>query len=178
MRVRLDRYDWIVVSTSGGKDSQTMLRLVCRAAAAAGVLDRVVAVHADMGQVEWPGVPELAREQADHYGVRFEIVRRPQGDLLQHVRDRSKKLRARAKAAPPVPSPTSRHCTSHHKPDQVNKLLTRLTREAHSATYIETDIRPGVPPVPSPTNRYCTSDHKRDQIGKVMTALAGETRAA
>ena len=26
MRIRLDQYDWIVVSTSGGKDSQTMLR--------------------------------------------------------------------------------------------------------------------------------------------------------
>lgn len=74
MRIRLENYDWIVVSTSGGKDSQTMLRRVVALAEAAGVKDRVVAVHADMGQVEWPGVPELAAEQAAHYGVRFEVV--------------------------------------------------------------------------------------------------------
>jgi 3'-phosphoadenosine 5'-phosphosulfate sulfotransferase (PAPS reductase)/FAD synthetase len=168
LRIRLDRYDWIVVSTSGGKDSQTMLRLVCRLAKEAGVLDRVVAVHADMGRVEWPGVPELAAEQAAHYDVRFEVVSRPQGDLLQHVRDRSASLRARAKNVPPVPSPTCRYCTSHHKSNQIEKVYTRLAAETRAAT----------PPVPSPTNRYCTSDHKRDQIGKVMTALASETRAA
>ncbi len=163
MKIRLTQYDWIVVSTSGGKDSQTMLRYVCGLAEAAGVLDRVVAVHADMEHMEWPGVPELARKQAEHYGVRFEIVRRPQGNLLQHVRDRARKLRERAKQAPPVPSPTNRYCTSHHKTDQVNKLLTQLARETN-----------GTPPVPSPTNRYCTSDHKRDQIAKLLTQLARE----
>jgi 3'-phosphoadenosine 5'-phosphosulfate sulfotransferase (PAPS reductase)/FAD synthetase len=159
VRINLRQYDWIVVSTSGGKDSQTMLRQVVKLAEQQGVKDRVVAVHADMGRVEWPGVPELAREQAEHYGVRFELVRRPQGDLLEHVRDRAKKLRARAKDVPPVPSPTNRYCTSHHKADQVDKVLTALAAETRSS----------VPPVPSPTNRYCTSDHKRDQISKVMT---------
>jgi 3'-phosphoadenosine 5'-phosphosulfate sulfotransferase (PAPS reductase)/FAD synthetase len=168
VRINLRQYDWIVVSTSGGKDSQTMLRQVVKLAEQQGVKDRVVAVHADMGRVEWPGVPELAREQAEHYGVRFELVRRPQGDLLDHVRDRAKKLRARAKDVPPVPSPTNRYCTSHHKADQVDKVLTALAAETRSS----------VPPVPSPTNRYCTSDHKRDQISKVMVALASETRAA
>lgn len=166
MRIRLENYDWIVVSTSGGKDSQTMLRRVVQLAEVAGVKDRVVAVHADMGRVEWPGVPELAAEQAAHYSVRFEIVKRPQGDLLEHVLDRSKKLKTRAKEAPPVPSPTNRYCTSHHKSDQISKVYTQLTNKTN-----------GTPPVPSPTNRYCTSDHKRDQIAKVMTTLATETRA-
>jgi 3'-phosphoadenosine 5'-phosphosulfate sulfotransferase (PAPS reductase)/FAD synthetase len=119
-----------------------------------------------MGQVEWPGVPELAAEQAAHYGVRFEVVSRPQGDLLQHVRDRHKTLQARAKIAPPVPSPTNRYCTSHHKSDQVAKVYTSLAEEK----------RNGIPPVPSPTNRYCTSDHKRDQVAKVLTGLAAETK--
>lgn len=169
MRVRLEQYDWIVVSTSGGKDSQTMLRQVCALAKAAGVLDRVVAVHADMGRVEWPGVPELAAEQAAHYGVRFEIVSRPQGDLLQHVLDRSRTLKARAKANPPVPSPTNRYCTSDHKRDQVAKLVTKLASETRAA--------PGnaVMPWMKPSQRFCTSDHKRDQQSKLLTRLAAQT---
>lgn len=168
LRIRLENYDWIVVSTSGGKDSQTMLRRVVQLCEPLGIKNRIVAVHADMGQVEWPGVPELAREQAEHYGVRFELVSRRQGDLLQHVRDRNKTLQARAKASPPVPSPTNRYCTSHHKSDQIARVYTQLVAET----------REGTPPVPSPTNRYCTSDHKRDQIATVMTTLAAETRAA
>lgn len=167
LRIRLERYDWIVVSTSGGKDSQTMLRRVVDLCEPLGIKSRIVAVHADMGQVEWPGVPELAREQASHYGVRFELVSRPQGDLLQHVLDRSKTLKARAKVAPPVPSPTNRYCTSHHKSDQISKVYTQLAAETRAA---------GTPPVPSPTNRYCTSDHKRDQVAKVLTTLATESR--
>lgn len=124
VRVRLENYDVIVVSTSGGKDSQTMLRKVVAAAEAAGVKERVVAVHADMGEMEWKGVVELAAEQAAHYGVRFEVVTRPQGDLLQHVRDRHATLKAAGKdTTPPVPSPTERWCTSDHKRDQVKKLI-------------------------------------------------------
>jgi 3'-phosphoadenosine 5'-phosphosulfate sulfotransferase (PAPS reductase)/FAD synthetase len=170
LRVRLADYDWIVVSTSGGKDSQTMLRQVCNLAEAAGVLDRVVAVHADMGRVEWPGVPELAAEQAAHYGVRFEVVSRPQGDLLQHVRDRSKTLRARAKADPPVPSPTNRYCTSDHKRDQIAKVMTGLASETRA------EAGKAVMPWMKPSQRYCTSDHKRDQQAKLLTRLAGERR--
>ncbi|HZZ79639.1 MAG TPA: phosphoadenosine phosphosulfate reductase family protein [Gemmataceae bacterium] len=155
-----------MVSTSGGKDSQTMLRRVVAAAEVAGVKDRIVAVHADMGQVEWPGVPELAAEQAAHYGVRFEIVIRPQGDLLQHVLDRSATLRARTEAKPPVPSPTNRYCTSDHKRDQIAKVLTSLTR-----------AEPGkaVMPWMKPSQRFCTSDHKRDQQAKLLTRLTNET---
>lgn len=171
LRIRFTDYDWIVVSTSGGKDSQTMLRKVCQLANDAGVLDRVVAVHADMGQVEWPGVPELAAEQAAHYGVRFEVVSRPQGDLLQHVLDRSEKLKARAKQAPPVPSATNRYCTSDHKRDQISKVMTKLATETRA------EKGKAVMPWMKPSQRFCTSDHKRDQQAKLLTRLAKETGA-
>jgi 3'-phosphoadenosine 5'-phosphosulfate sulfotransferase (PAPS reductase)/FAD synthetase len=82
MEPDLASYDWIVVASSGGKDSQAMLDLVAERAAAAGVAHRVVVVHADLGRVEWAGTRELAERQAAHYAVRFEVVRRPQGDLL------------------------------------------------------------------------------------------------
>src|SRR5262252_5332182 len=113
----LAAYDVILVNSSAGKDSQAMLDLVATEAAAQGVLDRLVVVHADLGRVEWQGTRALAAEQATHYGVRFEVVRRSQ-DLLDHVRSRGM-----------WPSSTARYCTSDHKRDQVAKLLTQLARE-------------------------------------------------
>jgi 3'-phosphoadenosine 5'-phosphosulfate sulfotransferase (PAPS reductase)/FAD synthetase len=169
LRIRLEQYDWIVVSTSGGKDSQTMLRKVVSLCEPLGIKDRIVATHADMKTMEFPGVPELAAEQAAHYGVRFEIVTRPQGDLLQHVRDRAKKLRERASSAPPVPSPSQRYCTSDHKRDQIAKLMTTLTDETRAA--------PGhaIMPWMKPSQRYCTSDHKRDPQARLLTRLGRES---
>jgi 3'-phosphoadenosine 5'-phosphosulfate sulfotransferase (PAPS reductase)/FAD synthetase len=163
--VELAKYDWVVVNTSAGKDSQTILRKVCRQAEAEGVLDRVVAVTADLEESEWPGTIELAREQVAHYGVRFEVVRRKQGSILQHVLDRHRKLVADGKTAPPWMSPANRYCTSHHKTDQVAQLFTRLVNEAH------------VSPWPSSKQRWCTSDHKRDQVAPLLTRLTEEAHS-
>lgn len=115
----LASFDYIVVNTSAGKDSQAMLDLIVELATAAGVADRIVAVHCDLGRVEWQGTLELAAEQAAHYGVRFEVVRRELGDLLDQVEARGM-----------FPSSQARYCTSDQKTSQVKKLLTRLTAEA------------------------------------------------
>ncbi|MEE9609528.1 MAG: phosphoadenosine phosphosulfate reductase family protein [Myxococcota bacterium] len=115
----LNDFDWIVISSSGGKDSQAMLDLLSGLADQAGVSDRVVVVHADLGRVEWTGTLDLAREQAEHYGHRFEVVARDE-DLLDHVRSRGF-----------WPSAKERYCTSDHKRGQVWKLFTRLANETH-----------------------------------------------
>lgn len=57
-------YDRILVNSSAGKDSQASLHVVAMAARAAGVSDRIVVVHADLGDAEWDGVPQLAAEHA------------------------------------------------------------------------------------------------------------------
>lgn len=115
----LRSYDIILLNTSGGKDSQTMMRVVVEAARRAGVLDRCVAVHADLGRrVEWPGTLELARQQAEHYGLRFEVVERTLGDLLDHAEKLGK-----------FPGYSTRWCTSDHKTAQVKKVMTLLVRE-------------------------------------------------
>lgn len=114
----LRSYDWIVVNTSGGKDSQTMLDRLVHLADGAGVRDRLVAVHADLGRVEWPGTRELAEEQAEAYGVRFEVVRAPGGDLLDRVEARGK-----------WPDAARRWCTSDLKRSPVSTVFTRLARE-------------------------------------------------
>jgi 3'-phosphoadenosine 5'-phosphosulfate sulfotransferase (PAPS reductase)/FAD synthetase len=128
-KVRLERYDWIVVNTSAGKDSQAMMDVVCKRAAALGLLDRVVAVHCELPE-EWEGTKELAQEHAAHYGVRFEVVRREQGGLLASVEQRHANLVARGKTeTPPWPSSTCRWCTSNLKRGPVSKLLTHLANE-------------------------------------------------
>lgn len=114
----LSSYDIILVNTSGGKDSQTMLGFVVDAARAAGVEDRLVAVHADLGRVEWTGTLELAQRQAEAYGVRFVTKARPQGDLLDHIEARGM-----------FPSSAARYCTSDHKRGQVATVMTALTNE-------------------------------------------------
>ncbi len=76
----LASYDRLVVCSSAGKDSQAAMDVVAEAARSASVLDRVVVVHADLGDAEWPGTLELAAEHAAHYGFRFEIVARRRAD--------------------------------------------------------------------------------------------------
>jgi 3'-phosphoadenosine 5'-phosphosulfate sulfotransferase (PAPS reductase)/FAD synthetase len=114
----LTAFDIILVNTSAGKDSQAMLDYVVELADAAGVRDRIVAVHADLGRVEWPGTAELAEEHAAHYGLRIERIARPQGDLLTHIEQRGM-----------FPSSTARYCTSDHKRGQIRKVMTKLVAE-------------------------------------------------
>jgi 3'-phosphoadenosine 5'-phosphosulfate sulfotransferase (PAPS reductase)/FAD synthetase len=114
----LASYDAILVSTSGGKDSQAMLAHVVELATRAGVRERVIAVHCDLGRVEWQGTRALAARQAELLGVPFRVVRRAQGDLLDHVRRRGR-----------WPDPARRYCTSDHKRAPVHVLLTALVRE-------------------------------------------------
>lgn len=115
----LTTYDAILVNTSAGKDSQAMLDLVVSLARQDGVLDRVQAVHADLGRAEWEGTAELAQEQCDHYGVPLRIVSRPQGDLLQQIEDRGM-----------FPSSAARYCTSDQKRGQVSKVYTAIVKES------------------------------------------------
>lgn len=120
MGVSLSDYDWIVVNTSSGKDSQTILRFVVEQAKREGLpMSRIVCAHADLGRMEWPGTVELARKQAElHGGLRFWKMARPQGDLLTHIKQRGM-----------WPSPKARYCTSDHKRGQIAKLFTELTQD-------------------------------------------------
>ena len=169
VRVDLARYDWIVVNSSAGKDSQCMLDyIVERCKTECIPLDRVVVVHADLEEEEWPGTKELAARQATLYGLRFEVVKRKQGGILQHVRDRHAKLVRDGKNVPPWMSSVNRWCTADHKRGQVATLFTKLTEETRQ--------RKGTPPWPSPTNRWCTSHHKADQVSQLFTRLTQEGR--
>lgn len=136
--------DWVVVSSSGGKDSQAMLWHVVQRARALGMLDKVIVVHADLGRVEWAGTRELAELQARLAGVRrFEVVQASGADLLGRVGIRFGKLKAKAErealergedpataeVAPAWPSSSARWCTPDAKRGPIRRLYTRLVAE-------------------------------------------------
>lgn len=115
----LSLFDYIVINSSAGKDSQAMLDYVVEKAGLAKVVATLIVVHADLGRIEWPGTRELAEEHAAHYGLRFEVCKRTQvGDLLAEIKRRGK-----------WPSSTERYCTSYYKRDQIAKLYTQLGKE-------------------------------------------------
>ena len=116
--INLKDYDIIMINTSAGKDSQAMLDYIVEQATQAGVMGRLVAVHADLGRVEWQGTRELAEAQARHYDIRFEIVKKNGGDLLEHIEKRGM-----------WPSNNARYCTSDYKREPVLTLMTRLVEE-------------------------------------------------
>lgn len=116
-------YDLIVLNSSAGKDSQVMIDYMIELADAQDYpREKLVVVHADLGRVEWKGTKELALEQAEHYGLRFEVEHRTQGDLLDHIKERGK-----------FPDKARRYCTSDHKRAQIGKVLTKLANEIRSA---------------------------------------------
>ncbi|MFE0063263.1 phosphoadenosine phosphosulfate reductase family protein [Streptomyces sp. NPDC059003] len=136
--------DWLVISSSSGKDSQAMLAYVVRRAKALKMLAKVVVVHADLGRVEWEGTLELAELQARLAGVRrFEVVQAPGADLLERVEIRYGKLKAKAeieaiergedpttaKVPPAWPSSAARWCTPDVKRGPIWTLYTRLAAE-------------------------------------------------
>lgn len=129
--INLRDYDVILINSSAGKDSQAMLDVVTEAARNQDVADRIVVVHADLGEAEWNGTKELAEEQAKHYGHRFEVVSRKKCSLLDEIRARKK-----------WPSSTTRYCTSYYKREPVMVLMTRLVRELHETGKVNTWDRP------------------------------------
>ena len=63
--VDLHEWDLVILNSSGGKDSQTMLNVVAGLAAAQVFPKRrIQVIHADLGRAQWPGVVELAERQA------------------------------------------------------------------------------------------------------------------
>ncbi len=119
----LAAFDRIMISSSAGKDSQAMLDRVVELADAAGVpRGHLVVVHADLGDMEWPGVVDLVREHAEHYGLRLVVQKAVNGDLLDRVRRRGK-----------WPSPAMRWCTSDLKRGPCARTLTTLAREVRES---------------------------------------------
>ena len=100
-----------VINHSGGKDSQAMyLRLREFVPAEQRIL-----VHADLGEVEWPGAVDQIR--ATTSGEPLHICRSRRG-LLQMIADRGM-----------FPSPSQRQCTSDLKRGPIEKTIRHIMQD-------------------------------------------------
>jgi 3'-phosphoadenosine 5'-phosphosulfate sulfotransferase (PAPS reductase)/FAD synthetase len=123
----------VVVNHSGGKDSQAllikMLELVPRG--------QLLVVHASLGEFEWHGALELARDQAAAAGVPF-LVARSQKTFLDMVERKFE----RVPGVPSFPSAKHRQCTSDLKRDPIDREVRHWAKRAGFSTIISaTGIR-------------------------------------
>lgn len=108
-----------VSNHSGGKDSQIQLiRLLERIPAA-----QLVVVHASLGEMEWPGAMELARDQACNAGLPF-IVATAAKTLLEMV---ERRFESRPEV-PSWPSASTRQCTSDLKRGPIQREVRRYAK--------------------------------------------------
>ena len=189
----LNSYDYILINSSAGKDSQAMLtRMVELAERVNYPKERLIVVHADLGRVEWDGTVELAKRQADHYNLRFEKVSRDE-DLLSQVETRFITLSKNAKglaevvAGSKLTNPTWEQLLelgqstiqSFVTDSGTKKKLWDIIRAKGSPTKKDPNRHKRVAelstiPWPSSSARYCTSDHKTSQVSKFVTRLHEE----
>lgn len=122
-------YDAILCSISGGKDSQTALRLAVRSCRERGIpLSRIVCVFAALGQeADWPQAEEMAASHAAHYGLRFIVTSKLVTDGRGGKRRQG--LLERIEIRGDWPSPKIRWCTSDFKRSPVKTVITMLVRE-------------------------------------------------
>ncbi|WP_084654711.1 phosphoadenosine phosphosulfate reductase domain-containing protein [Nocardia altamirensis] len=128
---RLTDYDIVLVSISGGKDSQAALDVVAQSARAAGILGRVHTVYADLGPAIWAGTAQLAADHSAHYGLTHHHTARTAGpDLLARIEERRR-----------FPDAQRRWCTSDFKTGPIRRVLTELVTEARADGITDRPVR-------------------------------------
>jgi 3'-phosphoadenosine 5'-phosphosulfate sulfotransferase (PAPS reductase)/FAD synthetase len=122
----LSKFRWVVINSSGGKDSQVALHTVMQKCRKENYPDdQIVISHQDLGEAEWPGTKDLVYQQAACYGdLRVEVTKYRNKDgeeksLLDYVRRRGK-----------WPSSQQRYCTSDFKRGPGGRVVTKLFKEA------------------------------------------------
>ncbi|RZU46568.1 3'-phosphoadenosine 5'-phosphosulfate sulfotransferase (PAPS reductase)/FAD synthetase [Krasilnikovia cinnamomea] len=160
--VNLHDYDVVLINISAGKDSMAQLVAVVELARTQDYdLGRIIAVHCDLGRVEWAGTAELAEEHAHAMGVSF-LRLANKVDLLEQVRQRKRNLVRKAgelrKAAEAALA--------------AGNLDVARDLEAQS------DKKAAAPAWFSSAARYCTKSQKTGEVEKLMTALAKLWREA
>ena len=133
----------IVVSHSGGKDSQASLEEIVKIVPR----DRILVVHATLGRFEWTGADEIAREHAARYDLPFRIAeaRFKDGttkDFAGVVRQRkSCHTRKGRDTAPSFPSKNNRFCTSDLKTTPIWREINAYLKETGRKFNIVVDVQ-------------------------------------
>ncbi len=115
----------VVISISGGKDSQAMLKAVTEYVRSLGFNNRLIAIHADLGRVEWEQSMGFCQKLCSELDIPFHVVKNGKGDLLTRWQMRMAKLKGQNK--PHWSSAKSRYCTSDMKVQPIDKFLRQFT---------------------------------------------------
>ncbi|APP78124.1 MULTISPECIES: phosphoadenosine phosphosulfate reductase domain-containing protein [Xanthomonas] len=125
----IERNALFVVSHSGGKDSQAMLiKLIDRIPPA-----QLLVIHASLGESEWHGALELAKEQAEVAGLPFLVARAPK-TFLQMV-ERRYEVRPGPNSSC-WPGAKSRQCTSDLKRGPIEREVRRYAKDKLFSTVV------------------------------------------
>lgn len=118
IRSLIDDGALFVVNHSGGKDSQAMMIELLKIIPAA----QMVVIHATLGEVEWEGAIEHARDQALAVGVPFIVAEA--GKTFFGMVDHRFKVRP-GPNSPCWPSASNRQCTSDLKRGPIEREIRR-----------------------------------------------------
>lgn len=128
--MNLNEFDIVIINSSAGKDSLCSIFEICRLAQEQNYpFSRIIVSHQDLGMADWPGTVELAKVQADHFGLKIIYARRRtkegrEEELLDYVLRRGK-----------WPSNKQRYCTSDFKRAPGARVVVQVARE-YSASRI------------------------------------------
>jgi 3'-phosphoadenosine 5'-phosphosulfate sulfotransferase (PAPS reductase)/FAD synthetase len=113
----------LMLSCSGGKDSDAMTYALLDAYKQHGWTGEVVIVHADLGRMERTETPAYMERFAARFGIELIVVRHPKYDLLEGFRQRMLTLQGQGKNTPPFSSAANRFCTSDWKREPINRFI-------------------------------------------------------
>lgn len=126
----------VAYSLSGGKDSVSIAHATDRLLDSLGhPRDRRIAIHADLGRIEWRSTPNTVERTAAAIGVPLVVVRRKAGDLISRWERRFELGRERYAALEtyhltgPWSSATNRFCTAELKTQVILPELLRQWRQ-------------------------------------------------
>ena len=138
--VELSDYNGIVISISGGKDSQTILDEMFYAVKRDNWGGRLLAVHADTG-AEWPQSLPHCQMLCKHYGIELRVAI-PHRALPEHIERRCRKLQADGRKGG-WPSSACRYCTSDCKRNPIQKVIREVfdTKNTYSVLSVTGERR-------------------------------------
>lgn len=109
----------LVLSVSGGKDSDAMSHHLLERRTRERWSGEVVMVHADLGRAEWGTTADYVQALAQRKGVPLYIVRWQHGDLIDRIWQRYYADPSR----PCWPSSSARYCTSDLKRGPISRWI-------------------------------------------------------
>lgn len=129
--MNLGNYSAIVVSISGGKDSQTILGVVSSMAREQVYGGQIIAIHANTG-MEWPQSLPQCQMLCNHYGIKL-VLAEPNTPLPQRIEARCRALSVQGKKGG-WPSAKCRYCTSDCKRNPIWKVIrNRFPAKSHAS---------------------------------------------